>query len=167
MPLFSNTDHPSIFHTSNNIYTAQLLLSTSNPTNCTSLALTQRNVYGDESDEPLDHYIATRHPQNATFKAGPHSTTLHLSTVKGLKPVNTYAREPLPTGMSMHFGDLHSMWNNPKDPGASQNFAVFSTFATAPFPKETSPLHFPFSATPLFPHKSNIGFENTSWGTRI
>ena len=153
MPSFSNTDHPSIFHTSNNIYTAQPSLSTSNPTNYTSLALTQQNVYGDESDGPLNHYIAIRHPQSETFKAGPHSTTLHLSTVKDLKPANTYAQEPLQTGMSTHFGDLHSMWNNPKDPGASQNFAVFSTFAIAPFPKGTNPSHFPFSVTPHFLHR--------------
>ena len=151
MPSFSNTDHPSIFHTSNNTYTAQPLPSTSNQRKCTSLALTQQNVYGGEYDEPLNHYTASRHPQNATFKTGQHSTTLHLSIVKDLKPANTYAQEPPQTGMSTHFGDLHSMWNNPKDPGVSQNFAVSSTFAIAPFPKENKPLTLPFLSHPTFP----------------
>ena len=167
MPSFSNTDHPSIFHTSNNTYTAQHLPSTSNQTNCTSLALTQQNVYGGEYDEPLNHYTATRHPQKATFKTGQHSTTLHLSIVKDLKPANTYVQEPPQTGTSTHFGDLHSMWSNPKDPGVSQNFAVSSTFAIAPFPKKTNPSHFPFSVTPHFLHRSNTGYENILWDTRI
>ena len=167
MPSFSNTDHPSTFHTSSNTYIAQHLLSTSNPTNCTSLGHTQQNVYGDESEEPPDPYIATRHPPKETFKAGPHFTTLHPSTDKDSKPANTYAQEPLQTKMSTHFGDLHSTWNNQRDPDVSQNFAAFSTLEIAPFPKGTSPWHFLFSATPLSLHKSNIGSANTLWDTRI
>ena len=95
------------------------------------------------------------------------TTLYHLASFNRQRFETSKHLRSLQTGMSTHFGDLHSMWNNPRDPGASQNFAVFSTFETAPFPKGTSPWHFPFSATPLFRHKSNIGFANTSWDTRI
>ena len=139
MPSFSNIDHPSTFHTSSNTYTAQHLLSTSNPTNCISLGHTQRNVYGDESAEPPDHYTATRHPQKETFKAGPHYTTWLLSTDNDLKPANTYALEPLRTGTSTHYGDLHNTLNNQSDPDVFQNFAAFSTLETAPSPKGANP----------------------------
>ena len=139
MPSFSNTDHPSTFHTSSSTYTAQHLLFTSNPTNFISLGHTQPNVYGDEYEEPPDHYTATRLPQNETFKAGPHFTTLPLSTDKDSKPANTYALEPLRTGTSTHYGDWHNTWNNQRDPDVSQNFAAFSTSETAPSPKGTNP----------------------------
>ena len=153
MPSFSNTDHPSTFHTSSNIYTAQHLPFTSNPTNCISLEPTQPYVYGDESEEPPDHYTATRHLQNNKYKAGPHFTTLPLSTDNGLKPANNYDPEPLQTGTSMHYGDLHNTWNNQRDPDAFQNFATFSTSETVPSPKGTNPWHYRSSAIPLSLHK--------------